>query len=292
MKAFKRCAAFVLALVLLQAAAIPTFADAAEGDIILSFGQDLRAEQRDELTKRFGDPKNPQIIEVTNAEEYKYLGDFVPAAKIGKRAISSAKIEYTKPGSGISVETSERITYITGDMYKQALETAGVEDARITVDAPGNVTGTAALTGIMKAYEVSSGKKISDSVKKAANEEMVVTSDLAEDVGSDKAADFVKGVKDTMAQEAPKSREEVRTIIVNISNEYNINLNEKQTEDLTDFFDRLRTTDIDWEGLADKAKGAADSAKEYLGSDEGQGMLMGIKNAISNFIDWIASLFR
>ena len=216
----------------------------------------------------------------------------MPEAKIGSKAISSAKIEYTKPGSGIHVETSERIKFITDDMYRQALETAGVKDADITVDSPVNVSGTAALTGIMKAYEVTSGKKISDSVKKVANQEMVVTSDLANDVGAEKAAGFVKEVKEQVAANAPKSREEVQSIIVNISNEYNLNLSEKQKEDLTDFFDRLRKTDIDWNGIADKAKDAANQAKDYLGSEEGQSMLMSIKNAIGRLIDWIASLFR
>ncbi|MDD7362596.1 MAG: DUF1002 domain-containing protein [Peptoniphilus sp.] len=292
MKLFKRYLTAALALVMVAAVAAPVFADAAEGDVILSFGQDLTKAQREDLRKRFNAGETDQVIEVTNAEEHKYLGDFLPAAKIGSKAISSAKIEYTKAGSGIRVETSDRIRYITDDMYRQALETAGVEDADITVDAPMNVSGTAALTGIMKAYEETSGKKISEDVKKAANEEMVVTSDLADEVGADKATDVVKDIKEKIATEAPKSREEVQNIIINVSNEYNLNLSEAQKEDLTDFFDRLRTTKIDWNGLADKAKGAANQAKDYLGSEEGQGFLMSIKAGFGRFIDWFASLFR
>ncbi|WP_322622470.1 DUF1002 domain-containing protein [Aedoeadaptatus coxii] len=292
MNKMKRWATTALAVAMVAIAAVPVFADAVEGDVILSLGQNLTDSQREEMKKRFGAKEGDQIIEVTNAEEHKYLGEFVPEAKIGSKAISSAKIEYTKPGSGIHVETSERIKFITDDMYRQALETAGVKDADITVDSPVNVSGTAALTGIMKAYEITSGKKISDSVKKVANQEMVVTSDLANDVGAEKAAGFVKEVKEQVAANAPKSREEVQSIIVNISNEYNLNLSEKQKEDLTDFFDRLRKTDIDWSGIADKAKDAANQAKDYLGSEEGQSMLMSIKNAIGRLIDWIASLFR
>lgn len=292
MNKMKRWATTALAVAMVAIAAVPVFADAVEGDVILSLGQNLTDSQREEMKKRFGAKEGDQIIEVTNAEEHKYLGEFVPEAKIGSKAISSAKIEYTKPGSGIHVETSERIKFITDDMYRQALETAGVKDADITADSPVNVSGTAALTGIMKAYEVTSGKKISDSVKKVANQEMVVTSDLANDVGAEKAAGFVKEVKEQVAANAPKSREEVQSIIVKISNEYNLNLSEKQKEDLTDFFDRLRNTDIDWNGIADKAKDAANQAKDYLGSEEGQSMLMSIKNAIGRLIDWIASLFR
>lgn len=287
MKFLKKYMAAALALLMLVTMQAPVFADAVEGDVILCFGQDLTPEQRDALMKRFNGSDKDQIVEVTNKEEHKYLGDFVPESKIGRKAISSARVEYTAEGSGIEVETSERIRYITHDMYRQALETAGIKDAKITVDAPMNVSGTAALTGIMKAYETSTGKKISDKVKKAANQEMVVTSDLAQDVGADKATGLVKDIKEKIATEAPKSREEVQNIIINISNEYNLNLTAEQTDKLTNFFDNLRKTDIDWHGLADKAKGAADQAKEYINSEEGQSLIQKIKAFFADLFDSI-----
>lgn len=287
MKFLKKYMAAALALLMIVTIQAPVFADAVEGDVILCFGQDLTPEQRDALMKRFNGSDKDQIIEVTNKEEHKYLGDFVPESKIGRKAISSARVEYTAEGSGIEVETSERIRYITHDMYRQALETAGIKDAKITVDAPMNVSGTAALTGIMKAYETSTGKKISDKVKKAANQEMVVTSDLAQEVGADKATGLVKDIKEKIATEAPKSREEVQNIIINISNEYNLNLTAEQTDKLTNFFDNLRKTDIDWHGLADKAKGAADQAKEYINSEEGQSLIQKIKAFFADLFDSI-----
>lgn len=289
MKFLKKYMAATLALLMILTMQAPVFADSLEGDVILCFGQDLTPEQRDALMKRFNGSDEDQIIEVANQEEHKYLGDFVPESKIGRKAISSAKVEYTAEGSGIQVETSERIRYITHDMYRQALETAGIKDAKITVDAPMNVSGTAALTGIMKAYETSTGKKISDKVKKAANEEMVVTSELAQDVGADKATGLVKDIKEKIATEAPKTREEVQNIVINISNQYNLNLTAEQTDKLTNFFDRLRKTDIDWNGLVDKAKGAADQARDYINSEEGQSLIQKIK---SFFADLFNSIFN
>lgn len=281
-----------LSLAMVFSLAGPAFADVAEGDVILSLGENLTAEQRASLLDSFGASEEDMIVEVSNAEEYEYLGDFVPAGKIGSKAISSAKITYGKAGDGIDVKVSDRIGFITPDMYKQALQTAGVEDASIEVDAPMNVTGTAALTGIMKAYEVSSGEKIGEEVKKAANEELVVTSNLAESIGSDNAEKMVNDIKVAMSEKAPKSKEEVRDIIVNISNEYNVNLTDSQTDQLTSLFDKLRNLDIDWNALGNKAKDMAGQAKEYLGSEEGQGFLMSIKEGIGSFIDWIASLFK
>lgn len=281
-----------LSAVLILGMATAVFADAAEGDVILSLGQNLTAEQRADLLKKFDATEEDQIVEVTNAEEYEYLGDYVPASKIGSKAISSAKIVYGAPGDGIDVEISDKIGYITEDMYKQALETAGVEDAKIYVDAPVNVSGTAALTGVMKAYEVSTGEVLDKDVKKAANEELVVTSSLGEQIGNEKAENLINDIKVAISEKAPKSKEEVRDIIVNITNEYNIQLSDSQMDQLTSFFDRLRNLDINWSELGNKAKDAANQAKDYLGSEEGQGLLMNIKEAISSFIDWIASLFR
>lgn len=282
----------MLSMALVFTLAGPAFADVAEGDVILSLGENLTKEERARLLESFGATEEDNIVEVTNAEEYEYLGDFVPAGKIGNKAISSAKITYGKKGEGIDVKVSDRIQYITPDMYKQALQTAGVEDARIEVDAPKNVTGTAALTGIMKAYEVSSGKEIAKELKKVANEELVVTSSLGEEIGQDQAEKVVNDIKVAISERAPKSTEEVRDIIVNISNEYKVNLTDNQIESLTVFFDNLRGMDIDWNELGNKAKDMAGQAKEYLKSEEGQNFLMSIKEAIGAFIDWIASLAK
>ncbi len=51
-------------------------------------------------------------------------------------------------------------------MYANALVTAGVENAEVDITAPFNVSGTAALTGVMKAFEKATGKQISTEAKK------------------------------------------------------------------------------------------------------------------------------
>lgn len=81
----------------------------------------------------------------------------------------------------------------------------------------------------------------------------------------------------------------MQNIVINISNEYNLNLTAEQTDKLTNFFDRLRKTEIDWNGLADKAKGAADQAKEYINSEEGQSLIQKIK---AFFADLFNSIFN
>ena len=60
----------------------------------------------------------------------------------------------------------KNINWVTDAMYTNALITAGVKDAEIQITAPFKVSGTAALTGLMKAYETASNKQIPEEVKK------------------------------------------------------------------------------------------------------------------------------
>src|SRR5690625_6661971 len=65
-----------------------------------------------------------QITTVSNADEHKYLGDYIPAAQIGQNAISSAMIVIGEKGDGLSLQLNN-INYITEQMYGNALSTAG-----------------------------------------------------------------------------------------------------------------------------------------------------------------------
>ncbi|MDO5301129.1 MAG: DUF1002 domain-containing protein [Tissierellia bacterium] len=287
-----RALTLALALLVIFLSVAPVLAAGEEGEVFVSLGQDLTAEERAEILDRLGASEEDPIVEVTNEEEHRYLGEFVPKENIGNRALSSAKVTLTAPGTGLDVTTSEHIFYITPKMYEQALTTAGITDAKVLVDGPGRVSGTAALTGIMKAYELAAGDAISEEQKVVANEELVVTSSLAEVLGNEEAAAFIAQVKQTMAENAPESREEVRNIVVNIAGDLNLNLTESQTEQVTDLFDNLRTLDVDWDAIAGKLQGAAEGAKEYLSSEEGQGLIRSIQEAVNSFFEWFAGLFQ
>lgn len=67
-------------------------------------------------------------------------------------------------GSGLNVST-KNINWCTEQMYKNALTTAGITDADVKVTAPFEVSGTAALTGIYKAYEDITGNSLSSLAK-------------------------------------------------------------------------------------------------------------------------------
>ena len=278
---------FLLLFLFVANFTISSFADVAVGDSIISFGADLSESEKDSIFKEFNPPKNVQEIVTTNAEEHKYLGGVVPNSKIGNFAISSVMITYTEKGSGLKVDTSDKITYITDESYINALITAGVEDADIKVTSPRNASGTAALTGIMKAYEVSSGEVIDDSIKKAANEEMIRTVEIGEVIGNDKAVELFNKIKQEIAKQNPKTTEEVRDIIINIVNNYNINLTDEQIEQLVSLFDKMRSLDIDWNRVSNQIEDIGNKATEFLSSEEGKGFLENLRLFFKALLEWL-----
>lgn len=161
-------------------------ADAVPGDVFITLGEDLTSEQKDELLNRMEVSSDVETLVVTNEEEHTYLGDYISARQIGNRALSSSKITIGESGTGIHVK-SDRINWVTNEMYANALITAGVKDADVYVTAPFDVSGTAALTGLIKAYESAADIAIPEEQKEVANEEMVRTAELAETIGNKEA---------------------------------------------------------------------------------------------------------
>lgn len=284
----KNIMVMVLAIIMMST---PALASSMEGEEIISLGADLTLEQRNLVLDELGDDY-AEVIEVTNAEEHKYLGGIIPANRIGSQALSSAKVTILREGEGINVNVSENITYITEAMYRNALLTAGITDADVEVTALSKVTGTGALTGILKAYETLTGNEIPDAIKEVANEEMVVTSEISEDLGNKEATDLINMIKVSFADKMPETEEEARTVIINIINNNNLELTDKQIDQIVKLFMRMKNSDVDWNKLANTAVEYTEKAADYLSTEEGQNFLESLKNAIVAFIDFIGSLFR
>src|SRR5699024_8684174 len=187
----KKC----LAIALLFVFSFNTFAYA-DSNIVVTLAKDINSEQKKEILNLFGvDEDNTNIIEVNNQEERKYLEGVAPEEQIGNITMSSAYVEILQDGSGIDVET-HNITWVTKEMYESALVTAGVKDAKVVAAAPIPVSGTGALTGITKAFEEVTGEKIDEEQKKVANEEIVKTGELGDEIGKDEASELIKEVKE------------------------------------------------------------------------------------------------
>lgn len=119
-----------------------------------------------------------KTIEITNKDEHDYLGDYMSDSVIGTRALSSVMVVKADEDSGVNVST-KHITYCTSGMYCNALVTAGLSDAKVTVVGPFDISGTSALVGAMKAYSVMTGEEISEKTMDTATDELVTTAEVA-----------------------------------------------------------------------------------------------------------------
>ncbi|KAA0550451.1 DUF1002 domain-containing protein [Bacillus sp. BGMRC 2118] len=265
-------------------------ADAAVGDKIVTLGENLTEEQKTAMLSEMEAPADVQVVTVSNDEEHKYLGEFIPKGQIGSRAISSSVITIDEPNSGLKVKTNN-ITWVTDAMYTNALITAGVKDATIYITAPFDVSGTAALTGLIKAYELSSDEAIPEDVKKVANEEMVKTAELGDKLGTEEAAALMAKIKEEMANNAPKTDEELRAIIEAAAAELGVTLTEQDINSLIALFNKMKELNIDWNQVGDQLNIAKEKLTTFLQSEEGQSFLTKLQEFLVSVIDAIKSLF-
>lgn len=179
---------------------------------------------------------------LTNDEEKKTLAGLVPESKIGDVALSCAYVENRDSG-GIELE-SYNINYVTEDMYKAALQTAGITDAKVVVAAAKPVSGTGALAGIYKAYEDATGAELDDDAKSVAVEELVITGDLQEAIG-EVSSDIIQELKEKLAETKGMSDDEIRQLIRDTAAEYDAELTEDWVEQILGLIKKMNDLNID-----------------------------------------------
>lgn len=265
------------ALVVLALAGAMLCPAAAKADAVeqpyLSLGADLNKEEKATVLRLLGvdEAKMDQymVVEITNADEHEYLDDYMNASVIGSRALSSVLIEKTEKGSGIEV-TTKNITYCTEGMYENALTTAGITDADVTVAGPFNITGTAALVGAMNAYEDMTGENITEESKDAATNELVITSNLASALDDpDKAEQFLALVKEEVLSQDVSSVEDITAVVDDCARKIQIELTEEQKAQIAQLMEKISQLDLDVNTLKEQAADIYDQLKELNLNTEG-----------------------
>ena len=278
-------------LLIMSIMPVVALADASVGDVIVTLGEDLSEDQKQNLLDEMDAPKDVMTVTVSNEEEHKYLGDYISKALIGTRALSSSSITIGEKDAGLSVET-KNINWVTDEMYANALITAGVKDADIYVTAPIEVSGTAALTGLIKAYELSSDKVIPEEQKQVANEELVTTAKLSDSIGADKATELMTKVKDEIATNPPETEEELRTLIKQIASDSGIELTQDELDGLVALFNRMKDLNIDWDQMKSQLENARENLDEFLNKEETQSFIGKIIDFFIALIDGLKGLFK
>ena len=258
---------------------------------VVTLGADLSQNQKDEMLKYFNVTTNDaNVLEITSAEEYDALGSVASASQLGNKSISSSYVEPTTSG-GLNI-TTNNLTWVTDSMIKNALITAGVENAIVKASAPFKVSGTAALTGILKGFENSSaGTKIDEAKKEAANEEIVVTGDLGDKIGQDDATNLINDVKKEVIKEQPSSEKELNKIVDKSVKDYKDQLSEEDIANIKSLMTKINELDLNYSSLKDQLNDVTNQLKDKLSSAEAQGLFEKIGNFFKDIWDAIKNLF-
>ena len=220
----------------------PVMADASK---VVSIGNDLTDAQKKTMMKYFGisGDKSVQQITVTNKDEVSHLSGYIPLEQIGTRTVSCAYIKPTESG-GIKVRTAN-LQYVTANMIASTLADLGIKNCEVVSACPFQVSGTGALTGVMMAYEKATGTVINKDKKDIATQEVVITKDIAKDIGTAQAENIVNQAKTEVVQNNVTNKTDIQNTVTNIINNNNVNITEQQIDNIVDLVEDVANQDYD-----------------------------------------------
>lgn len=250
----KRWCSWILLLVLLV---LPAFRADAAGSAVLALGADLSASQRAAVLSEMGiteaEAASYETIYITNDMEHQYLDESLGASVVGTHALSSVLLIPQESGAGLSVET-HNVNFCTIAMYRNALLTAGVQDAKVIVAAPSSISGTAALVGALKAYETYSGEAVSEDAFSVATDELVLTGELMNELDSEEISDLIAYLKQQIAEKGLDDPDKLSEVVRQASAEMDLKLTDEQVSQIVDLLLKLNKLDIDPGRLVSQAK--------------------------------------
>ena len=264
---------------------------------VIALGADLSADQRATVLSLMGvteeDLVNYTVITITNADEHKYLDSYVDPAVIGTRALSSVMVTPAEAGHGVMV-TTQNINYCTTGMYRNALLTAGVEDADIMVVGPSQISGTAGLIGAVKAYEQVSGEPISDETLDTAMNELVTTGELVTKSASEEEVEaLIAYIKAKLAAGELETEDDIRKAIKEGEQKFGVSLDESEEQQIVDFMLKIKKLGLDPNVLLDQAADLYSKfGDELLNKATDDGFLSGLGNIVNSIADFFKGLFK
>ena len=277
---------------------------------ILSFGSSLNQREEAALRDYFGVSDEMEAIYVDNETAIKQLGLAPDALDDYKGGwYSSAYVKLTDQG-GINV-SSKNVSLVTNEMFANALITSGILNCEVIVSAPFMVTGESALAGILAGAEEIMGASLSEENKIVAKEEIDTTLEIADEIlnnpdneinsssdSSTVASGIINDIKQQVIKDSPNSTQ-IEQIIVNVTNNYGVELSEESTERIANLMEDVNKLDIDYKDIKETMKNIGDSISESLKEAGVKLKESGLLEKIGNwFVDlvrgvgeWIKGLF-
>lgn len=245
---------------------VPAMADASK---VVTLGADLTDAQKNTMMNYFkADASQVQVITVNNQEEHDLLGKYIPSEQIGTRTLSCAYVKPTQSG-GIKVRTAN-LNYVTCNMIATALSTAGVTNCEVVAACPYEVSGTGALTGVMKAYESASGEQLDSAKKDLAAKEVVVTGDVAKQVGQDNATNIINQAKMQIIGDNVQNADEIYNIVNNIAVQNGISLSQDELDTIVSLLQQIAQQNYDIQEMKKTLENIQQNLEQSKAEEEGQ----------------------
>ena len=217
---------------------------------VVTLGADLSEQQKQIVMNYFGVTADQvDILTITNQDERDHLGSYVPLEQIGTHTYSCALVSPTASG-GIQVKTAN-LDWVTCNMIATTLSTSGVVNCDVIAASPIQVSGTGALTGIIMAYEQASGETLSPQKKELATEELVITGQLANNVGQKEATAIVNEAKTEIISQNITDITVIQNIVNEAANDNNTQLTQDQVDMVTELLDKISQEDYNYDDMKD-----------------------------------------
>lgn len=259
---------------------------------VVTLGNDLNEDQKSEMLEYFGVNKDDaQVLTITSKEEYDALSKIATSSQIGSRSISCSYVD-TSYSDGLIIQT-KNLTWVTDGMIRNALITAGVTKAKVIAASPFKVSGTAALTGILKGFEKSdNGSELSEEKKEAANEELMVTGKLSDKIGQDDATNLMNEIKTEIIKDKPDSQNELEKTVKDVINDYKYDLSNTDIEQINNVMAKINSLDINYNDIKNYLSDITDSLKDKIDSDAVKGFFSKIADFFKGIWDSIVNFFN
>ncbi len=246
---------------------------------VITLGEDLTEEQEETVMEFFNcDESEVEIVYVNNEEEHEYLDGIVENSVIGTKTLSCCFINPTTEG-GIRVKTAN-LNWVTESQLANALVTAGVENCEIVATAPFEVSGTGALVGVLKAYEVASETELDEDKKLSATEELVLSAELSDENEEEAVLDFMNELK-TEAIEGTLGEDSVETL----ADKYGITLGEELKAELDEWLETFQSLSYDLEQFTESINSLNQTITNA--TSETKGFFAKIAELFKKFFAWL-----
>lgn len=259
----------------------------------LALGADLSPEQQATVLALMGIDAGRlneyNVMYVNNTEEHQYLDSYIDKSKIGTRSLSSIVIVERGEGNGINISTNN-ISYCTVGMYKNALATAGIQNADIIVAAPSAISGTAALVGIFKAYREMTGDEIDEESIDTSLHELVLTGDLESASGADpdEVEAMIAYVKQAVVEHDMSDETEIRKAISEGCEKFSVTLSESEITRIVQLMQKINELDLDIDELLNSAQSIYDKIAK---GEDVSGFFSKLGGWFSRIIDALKKIF-